>query len=174
MMFTAPHFLLAGRARIDATPAAVVADAVHRDIINDGLVVDVNVRDGHVVHRAVVVEVALSPVATFIAPAEIAKAIIHAAIETNVRSPIARVPYIHAVAPSPVSRCPQQAHRRWRGPRARNPVVAFGTVGPVTGCPDITVTGTRRLFVNRQRGWGDIHGNENTRERRHGHNDEKS
>src|ERR1700751_5291075 len=119
MMFTPPHFLLARWTHLDSPAAAVVADPVHRDVVDDRLVVNGNIGDGDVVHGAVVEEVVVSPIAAFIAAAEVAEAIIHAAIKADVRSPVARVPYVHAVAPSPVSRCPEQAHRRLHRPRTR-------------------------------------------------------
>src|SRR5579862_9047216 len=92
VVLPAPHFLLVRWTRIDSAPAPVETDAVHSDIIDDGLVVDVNVGDGHIVHGAVVVEVAVSPIATFIAVAKVAEAIVHAAVEADVRSPVARMP----------------------------------------------------------------------------------
>src|SRR6478736_3068646 len=61
MVFSRPPFLFARWTRVNSAAAASVADAVHGDVVDDGLVVDVNVGDGHVVHGAVVVEVAVSP-----------------------------------------------------------------------------------------------------------------
>jgi len=92
MVFAAPHFLFMRRSGVNSAVAAVVADAIYGDIVDDGLVVDVNVGDGHVVHGAVVVEVAISPIATLIAGAKIAEAVIHSTIEADVRSPVACVP----------------------------------------------------------------------------------
>src|SRR5215469_14804387 len=164
--FAIPRFLLAVRAGVDSAAAAVVADAVHGHVVDDGLVVHANVGDVDVVHGAVVVEVAVSPIAAFITVAEVAVAVVHATVEADVRSPVPGVPDVHAVAPSPISGRPEHAHRGRHHPCARDPVVAFRTVGPVAGGPDVTVTGTGRLFVNREH-WGrDGHGNGNTRERR--------
>jgi hypothetical protein len=105
--FAAPPFLFVGGAGADSAVSAVVADAVHRNVIDNGLVVDVNVGDGHVVYGPVVIEVAVSPIATFITVPKVAESVVHAAVEADMRSPVARVPHIHAIAPSPVSRGPE-------------------------------------------------------------------
>src|ERR1700751_992701 len=136
---------------------AVVADAVHRDVVDDSLVVDVNVGDGDVVHGAVVIEVAVAPVSAFIAVAEIAEAVIHASVETDVRPPISRMPDVDTVTPTPVAGRPEYANRGWSHPGAGNPVVAFGAVGPVTGRPDVHITRAGGLLINRQHGGGDLH-----------------
>src|SRR6516225_6281053 len=107
MVFAVPHFLFVRRVGINSATATVVSDPVHRNVIDDGLVVDVNVCDSHVVHGAVVVEMAVSPIATIVAVAKVAEAIVHAAVETYVLSPVARVPHIHATSPPPVSRSPE-------------------------------------------------------------------
>jgi hypothetical protein len=72
--------------------ASVIADTVHRDVIDHGSVVDVNVGDPDVVDAAVVEEGSASPVSACIAGAYVAESVIHATIETDVRSPITHIP----------------------------------------------------------------------------------
>jgi hypothetical protein len=107
VMFVAPHILFMRRACVYATAAPVVANVIHSNVMDNGLVIDVNVRDGHIAHAAVVVEMAVSPIPTFIAGAIVAETIVHAAVESDVRSPVASVPHIRAIAPSPVSWGPE-------------------------------------------------------------------
>ena len=155
MAFSSPSLLIAIRTSIDSAVAAVIADAIHGDIVDHGSVVDMNVVDPDIVDAAVVEEVPTSPVSAGIAGANVAESVIHAAVETDVRSPIARIPDIDPFMPTPIARRPEQADRRRRRPRAGHPEVAVRAVGPIAGRPDITVAGTRRLLINRQRRRGD-------------------
>src|ERR1700722_8161367 len=146
------HFA-GGCAGIDAAAAAVVADAVGFAVIADAAVVGVvNVGHVHVIHRAVVIEMIVVPVAAFVAVAEIAEAVIHAAVEADVRAPVSTVPEIAAAAPAPISGSPEEADLRRQNPDAGNPVVAGIGVGPIARSPDVTVTGAKGLGINRQ-GW---------------------
>ena len=75
-----------GRASGNSTLAAVIADMVHRGVVDYGLVVDiVNVRDVHVIHRAVVVEGSVIPISAFIADTTVAEAIVDATVEADLR-----------------------------------------------------------------------------------------
>src|SRR5262245_2923109 len=149
--FVIPSHLFMVRASIDATMSAVVADAVDGVVIHDGLVVNVNIGDGHVVHAAVVIEPAVTPIATFITIAEVSESVVYAAVEADVRPPVSGMPDVEAVTPSPVARRPEIARFRREHPGARHPVVAVGTVSPVAGSPDIAIAWASRLHVNRQR-----------------------
>ena len=153
--FPSPSLLFMSRTSTDSAMASVIADTVHRDVIDHSSVVDMNVGDPDVVDTAVVEEVPTSPVSARIAGANVAESIIHAAVETDVRSPIACIPGINTFMPTPIARRPEQADRRRRRPCSWHPVVAVRTVGPVAGRPDITVAGTRRLLINGQHRWGD-------------------
>ena len=67
----------------------------------------VNVRDcnvGEIVHRAVVKEAAVLPVATFVTDAIITKAVIYTAIKANVRPPISDMKDVDAFFRLPISR----------------------------------------------------------------------
>lgn len=99
------------------TRAAIVADV--RNVIHHyRFAVDVGDRhDADIVDGAVIEECAVTPIAALIANAVIAEAVVHAAIETDVRPPIADVEDIDAVIPTPLGGRPQQAGRRRRHPR---------------------------------------------------------
>src|SRR5581483_9513263 len=124
----------------DAAVAAVVADPVHRDVVDHGGVVGVvDVGDVDVVDAAVVPEVAVAPFAAVVAVAGVAVAVVDAAIEADVRAPVAGVPEVDAVAPAPPARRPQIARLGRQHPGAGHPVVVAGIVvpGPVARRPDI-------------------------------------
>jgi hypothetical protein len=62
---------------------------------------DINVR-----HRSVVREAAAVPIATVVAAARIAEAVIDAAIKTDMVAPIAPVPAVASTGKIPKGRCP--------------------------------------------------------------------
>src|SRR5215472_11537694 len=121
-----------------ATRATVEAHAVHGRVVDDGCVVGV-AHDGdvNVGHRAVVVVSASLPVTAEEAGTGVAESVVDSAIEANFRSPVAAVPNVEAVIPVPISRSPEQTDFRRKDPRAWNPEVAIGTVGPIAGDPDV-------------------------------------
>src|ERR1700674_3213731 len=93
-----------GRAGISSTSATVIADMVHCGVVDYGLVVNiVNVRDVHVVHRAVVVESSVIPISTLIADTTIAEAVVDATVEADMRTPVAAIPSIGVAAPTPIT-----------------------------------------------------------------------
>jgi hypothetical protein len=146
--------LFGGRSRVGSTIAAVVADAIHARIVDDRLVVRVmNDRGVYAHDRGVVKEVAASPVSALKASAHVSESIKNAAVEADLVSPIASVPDVNAVAPSPISRSPQETNFGRENPRARHPVVV--TIGivpsPIAGRPEIAFTRTDGLSVNRQK-----------------------
>src|SRR5579863_23883 len=88
----------------DSTVSSVVTHPVHRSVVDHrGVVNIVNVRDIHVVHGTVVEELTASPFATFIAMAEIAESVVDAAVESDVRTPIADMENECRAAPTPPS-----------------------------------------------------------------------
>src|SRR5215469_4161932 len=134
-----------------ATGTTVEAHAVDRRVVVDhGCVVGV-AHDGDVDvgHRAVVVVSATLPVTAEEAGAGVAESVVDSAIEANFRSPVAVVPNVEAVIPVPEARSPEQANFRRKDPRAWNPEVAIGTVGPIAGGPDVAGSWAD---------WLDIHG----------------
>jgi hypothetical protein len=80
-------------------------------ICDHGLVIDIrDVGDIHIGHRAVVEEPATAPFTALEAFAEVSEAVVDAAIESDVRAPIAGIPKVKPIVPSPVSGGPQVAH----------------------------------------------------------------
>src|SRR6267378_3488542 len=149
---------LFGRRRSGGSSArtTVIADVIHRDIVDDGFVV--NVCDvGDVVDRAVVVKGSVIPISTFVARSNVTVAIEDPSIETDLWPPVAGIPNIGRVLPGPVSRSPQQPDRS-KYPSARHPIIVVITVGPVTGRPNVTIPRTNRLLVDGQSRWTDLDG----------------
>jgi hypothetical protein len=109
VMFVIPSLLFVSGTSVDSAMAAVIADAIDGDVVDHGAVVDVDIGDVDVVDGAVVVEVMTSPVAAGIAGANVAESVVHAAVEADVRSPIAGIPEIGAFMPSPIAGRPEQA-----------------------------------------------------------------
>lgn len=148
--------LFGGRSRVGSTIAAVVADAIHARIVDDRLVVRVmNDRGVYAHDRGVVEEPALLPVSTLEARAHVPESIKNATVEADLFSPIASVPDVTAVAPSPISRRPQETNFGRENPGARHPVVvAIVTVpSPIAGRPEIAFARTDGLYVHRQKRW---------------------
>lgn len=124
--------------------AGAASSVVNRSVVDDRIryraVVYVNIGEGHIVDRAIVVETTAAPIPALIAGACVAISIIDAPIVTNMRAPIAVVVSIPATGMSPVSRSPQIAHFRRPGPCSRHPVVALIRIAPVSGRPQIAIT----------------------------------
>lgn len=100
--------LLNIRSCIDATAAAVIANPINRDVVDDLLVVDVrNMPSAKIVRIAVVIKRVATPVTTVIAGAIVSIAVIYTAVETHTRPPVAAVKNIKAIIPCPISRRPQ-------------------------------------------------------------------
>ncbi len=154
------------RAGGNSTLAAVIADMVHRGFVDYGLVVNiVNVRDVHVIHRAVVVEGPVVPISAFIADTTVAEAVVHAAVEADSGAPVAFIPGKGVAAPTPITGSPEQVNGGRLDPRTRHPEIAFIAISPVTGRPQITVRGDHGLRVHRQRGRSDRDRHAELRER---------
>src|ERR1700680_763947 len=165
--------LLRRRARVDPTIAAVVADPVHRRIVDHRGVVSVgNVGDVHVVHRTIVGEASVVPAPAFITLPGVAVAIIDSAVETYVRTPVAIIEDISVVIPTPIAWGPQETDFRSHDPRTWHPVIIalVLAVSPVPRGPDVTLGGGGRLLVYGQRRRGDRNGYTDLRKRccRHG------
>src|SRR5208337_1328704 len=155
-----------GRSGGNSTLAAVVADMVHRGFVNYGLAVNIgDVRDVHVIHRAVVVETSVVPISAPIADTTVAKAVVDATVEADTLAPVTFIPCKGIVAPAPIAGSPEQANGRRLDPCAGNPEVAFITVRPVARCPQITGCGDHGLSVYRQRGRSDRDRHAELRER---------
>ena len=137
------------RATVEGYAAAtvdVVAIPVVVVIVGVADVARIDTPDG-----GVVFEVSVMPPATNKANAEVAEPVVDAAVVADVISPVTGVPVVKAAIPPPVAWGPQGANEGRRNPRARDPVVAVWSIGPVTRSPDHAWAGAHRLLINQQR-----------------------
>jgi len=151
MLFMESSELGGAGAGLDSTRSAVEADAnvdiAHRTAVDVALHAVIDVVD-----RAVVVEVTAAPVAAFVAEADVAKAVVDAAVVADMPAPVAAIKAVAVIAITPVAGGPKRALIGGLNPRAGNPVIAHGRPGPIAGCPDIVVAGILGLIVVGQ--WG--------------------
>src|SRR5215469_11390208 len=159
MTVTRCYLLRTGRPRGHSARTTIKAGMVvdHRAVIVDdrGVVVGI-VDDGgigriHIGDGAVVVIDSAAPLSAHETNSAIAITVIDSTIKPNMRTPVAGTPHIETFAPSPVARGPQHTDYRRLDPCTGNPVVAIGTVGPESRCPDIAGIRWWRLHVDRQR-----------------------
>src|SRR5580698_11549037 len=148
-------FFRAGLAN-DAAGAveAGVVDVDDGVALNDGAV-DVDVRyvdAAEVGDRAVVGEDSAAPLTAEEADAAVAEAVVDAAIEADMRTPVAGVPSVESAGITPVARGPEKADRGRLHPDAGNPVIAGVAIGPVAGGPHVAGGGQRWLHIDGQRG----------------------
>jgi hypothetical protein len=149
MAFVRRSFLLRSGPSVD-TVAPVVTDS--RIVVDDDrLVIDVrDIGDVNVGHAAVVKEAVAAPIPAEKSYTRITEAVIDAAIEADVRSPITAIPDVQTVIPAPVARSPKHADRS-KHPRAGHPVVAIVVIPrPVARRPDVALCWTDGLHINRQ------------------------
>ena len=146
------HFRRPGP-HLDTALAAIEANATAAAmVVADRMVIDVAVDgDVNVVNRAVVVKVAAVPVAALVADADIAEAIIDAAVVADVRAPVATVEAVAMVMEAPVAGRPESAGVGSLNPCAGHPIVAAPAPGPIAGSPQVVVAGSLRLIVVGQR-----------------------
>src|SRR5208282_4820781 len=91
----------------------VIADVVHCRFVDYGLAVDIgDVRDVHIIYRAVVEEGSVVPISTLIPDTAVAKAVVDAAVEADTLAPVAFVPGKGIAAPRPIAGSPQITDRR--------------------------------------------------------------
>jgi hypothetical protein len=153
MLLSRELTLLRSRLVINTTRTTRVSNVIvidHSVVVNDRLV-DIRVVDDRTVHvhnRRVVSEVTSAPFSTGKADTHVAKAVVHAAVESNVIAPIAVMKEIVAAFPSPVRGSPERTRVRRRYPRTRHPVITIWTVSPVARRPHQTLFRTWRLYVN--------------------------
>jgi hypothetical protein len=100
-------FRTSGASR-DSADASVVTHIVHGDVIHDDrLVVDIP-HVPHVVYGSVVEKGSAIPISSLIANTNIAKTVVDAAIESNIRPPVALMKNISVIAPAPITRGPEE------------------------------------------------------------------
>src|SRR5512133_2650678 len=132
------------RTRSDPAIATVVADPVHRGVVDHSCVVNVvNGGDVHIVYRTVVVKLSVLPTAAFIALTKVSVAVTDAAVETYCRTPVAVIENKSVASPTPVARGPEETDFRSHHPGTRHPVVIAKIIGvsPIPRCPEITLAG---------------------------------
>src|SRR5580700_3460517 len=141
-------FLLSSGPRADAAVAAVVADTgivVHDDrlVIDIGHVGDVYVSDAPVVEKSVT-----SPLTAEKSDARVAKAVVDATVKADVRTPVAAVPNVESIIPTPIAGSPEHPNRG-EYPGSGHPVIAIVVIpSPVPGRPEIARAGAKGLHVN--------------------------
>ena len=119
--------------------------------VNHGVVVYVgHVHAADVHDRAVIKERATAPVTALESNTGITEAVVHTAVEADMRTPITAVPAIDTARPTPVPRGPEQAGLRRQHPRTRHPVIAVLAVRPISWRPDVPLTRQWWLDVDRQ------------------------
>ena len=141
-----------GRASAESPRTAIVTDAIYREIVHHGTVVNVgDVRHVDIGHRPIIEEGPTPPFPARKAHATVTEAIIDAAVEANMGAPVSCMPEKCGSTPTPVTGSPQKA-RGWRHhPGARNPVVAVcRIVSPITRSPHVARARTNRLRINGQ------------------------
>jgi hypothetical protein len=149
--------LVSARPRGNTAVAAVVAHAIHGDVVNHRFVVDVgDVGVSDVGDRTIVEEVPASPVASFEANTTVPVSIVDSTVKADVRPPIAFVPEVGAFSPTPIPRCPQQARGRSGHPGAGHPIVVPVAIGPVAGSPDVAHRRASRLHIDGKCGRGNV------------------
>lgn len=99
----------------------------------------------------VVFEEPAVPAATEKADPKVSKSIIDAAIIADVAAPVAWMPIIHAVVPSPVSGGPKSTDKGRGDPGSGYPEVAVRTISPIAGDPDQAGIRARGLVIDEQR-----------------------
>jgi hypothetical protein len=94
--------------RMEATFTTVEAHASYIDVIDHRLVVHVgDMHTAKVGDRSVVVESTTTPVTTLETNTAVSVSVVDSAVKAYVRPPIACMPEVRAIAPAPVTRCPQ-------------------------------------------------------------------
>src|SRR5580698_2354528 len=135
-------FLRGRRTSRDTAMPAVIADVAA--VLDNRLLINIvdNV-DVHIVHPTVIEKVAAVPVTTGIAGADVTKSVVDSTVEADLRAPVAGIPKIGAVNPTPVTRRPEKTYFGRFHPRARNPEIStIIAVAPVAWRPDITIART--------------------------------
>ena len=159
----ADHPLLQGRLRLHPSLAAIVADMRDVDVVHNGLVVNIYIRDvGDVIYCAIVEYPAIAPISTFVAVTAITKAVVDSAVPADPFAPVTFVVDIAVPAVFPPPRRPKPAEPRRTHPGARHPIEVFIVIvpGPIAGNPNVTVFRAGGLDVGGQRRWGDPHRHE--------------
>ncbi len=155
--FAIEPLLLSRRPRRQSTVTSVIAHVGMTDIH----VPTVDIRDvriPEVVRIAVIIELAVIPMAALITVPVIAVTITNTTVKANVRAPITIMETIAAVTPAPPAWRPKETNLGRQDPCARHPIIIVSIPRPVARGPQITRPGNIRLVINRERWRRRAHG----------------
>jgi hypothetical protein len=139
------HFMRRG-ACAQSTRTAIEGHVIIH--VNHSVVVYVRHVHATDVHdRAVIKERATAPVTALESNTGITEAVVHTAVEADMRTPITAVPAIETARPTPVTRSPKQAGLRRQHPGTRHPEIAILAVCPISRRPDVPHLRKWRLDV---------------------------
>lgn len=137
-----------------STVAAIIAHVTGIVVVVDHRRIDIGVADVRrtdVVGRAIVGELITLPATAAVAFPAVAVAVINAAIEADIRSPVSGVENKRTAAPTPIGGSPKHPDLRRLHPGSRHPVVTIFAIGPKAGSPQVTLTRAIGLDIDRQR-----------------------
>jgi hypothetical protein len=99
--------LVSGRVCLKSTGPAIEGHMTDV-VVDDGPVIDVRDMDTPDVHDRAVIEVtSTAPVTALESNTAISEAVVHAAVEANMRAPVAAVPGVDTTSPTPVAGRPE-------------------------------------------------------------------
>ena len=131
---------------------AVETVAITYLVVDHGPVLEGVVNDGRVnmPDSAVVAENIAGPDTSDEAGSKVTPTVIDSAVKPDMRPPVAVVPGVSAVLPSPKTRGPKQPYYRRFHPDTRNPVIItiIRVPRPITGTPHIPIPRARWLIIN--------------------------
>ena len=145
------------RLMLDAARTTRICDpaVIHNGRIVNHRRVDVGVVNYGRVHAhdsRVIGEMTAPPFSAGKARSHKSKAVVHAAVVSDVKSPITAVKEVMPTFPTPVRRRPKKAWLRCWHPGARNPIVAdlCILISPIAGRPHVPIGRARRLNIDGQ------------------------
>jgi hypothetical protein len=146
------------RLSLDSARASVIAHVVDSRIVHR-YVFGIHIGDvggADVVDCPIVKEGSVTPIPARIAFANVAETIVDAAIEAHGGPPVALIPDVRFIRPSPVTRSPEVTGHRREHPGAGHPVVAVCRVPrPITRSPNVTGSRADGLCINGEGWWTD-------------------
>ena len=148
MIVFSHHFMRRGTCT-QSTGSAVEGHVIIH--VNHSVVVYVrHVHAADVHDRTVIKERTTAPITTLESNTGITEAVVHTAVEADMRTPVAAVPAIDTARPTPVAGGPEQARLRRHHPGTRHPVITVLAVRPIPRRPDVAHRRKWRLHVHRQ------------------------
>src|SRR5215471_12755342 len=145
--FVGGAFFLRRGPGFNAAPAAVVTDARNVALDDAGFIRVVNDVDIHVPHSAVVEEMVAFPAPAFEAVAEVAEAVVNAAVKADDRPPISDRENEGRTVPTPEAGRPKKSRFGCQHPCTGHPEVLITVPIPVAWRPDVIVARARWLVV---------------------------